>query len=224
MMQKQINEYNPLTFSQEIVVYREGDITVLKTTKNSQHFSDVISLRQEYYDEVLDSYDDNALAYVIYQQSSPIATTRVIEARTSDLDFENALPFRIEKRFRKFIVSASRLAVTKKQNVIKPIINLLIGAAAQDQINQGIYFDLIACREQLIPYYKRIGHQVLSYPPIIHPRTGSSCHLMLWLMTFRHTRFANQYITQIPTTLEIEALEFIKIFESYLPQLSSAKK
>jgi hypothetical protein len=47
---------------------------------------------------------------------------------------------------------------------------------------------------------------------------------MLWLPTFKHTRFADRYITQVPNTLEIEALEFIEFFESDLQQVLSAKK
>lgn len=95
------------------------------------------------------------------------------------------------------------------QKVPKSLINLLVGLSAQDQFQQGIRFDLIVCRERLIPYYRRIGHQLLSYPAIIHPRTGESCHLMLWVMTLRQTRFANQYLAHLSDILEVEAFEFL---------------
>ena len=197
-------------YSEETVIYAEGEITLFKITSNSQRFNDVISLRQEYSDDVIDLYDNSASIYVIYQKELPLATTRVIEAQRSKLDFEESLPFKIEQCFRQFIGSASRLAVTQKQKVPKSLINLLVGVSARDQFQQGIRFDLIVCREKLIPYYKRIGHQLLPYPSLVHPRTGASCHLMLWVMTLRQTRFANQYFSHLPDTLEVEAFNFLE--------------
>lgn len=210
--------------AEETVIYTERDLTVFKITANSQYFNDVISIREEYSNDVVDSYDNDASIYVIYQQNTPLGTTRVIEARTSGLDFEEALPFTIEERFRRFICSASRLAATQRQNVPKLLINLLIGVAGRDQLRQGTRFDLIACRDRLIPYYRRIGHQVLPYPPIIHPRTGANCHLMLWLLTLRHTRFTNQYFAHLPDRLEDEAFNFLREFEGNGYQLLLDKK
>lgn len=195
--------------SEETFIYAEGEISLFKITSKSHRFNDVILLRQEYSDDVVDFYDDSASIYVIYQNKSPLATTRVIEAQSSKLDFEESLPFKIEQCFRQFICSASRLAVTQKQKAPKSLINLLVGLSAQDQFQQGIRFDLIVCREKLIPYYKRIGHRLLPYPSLIHPRTGASCHLMLWIMTLRQTRFANQYLAHLSDRLEVEALEFL---------------
>ncbi len=209
--------------AKEKLIYTQGELTLFKITTNSQRFNDVISIRQEYSDDVVDSYDDKAAIYVIYQHNSPVGTTRVIEARTSDLDFEEVLPFTIEKHFRQFIMSGSRLAFTKKQNVQKSLINLLVALTTQDQFRQGARFNLIVCRQRLIPYYRRIGHQLLSYPPIIHPRTGASCHLMLWLLTLRHTKFANQYFAHLPDTLEVEAFEFLKKVSDELSQLLLSK-
>lgn len=219
-----INSEKLLKCAKETVIHIEGELTLFKITTNSQRFNDVISLREEHSDDVVDLYDDNASIYVIYQQNSPIGTTRVIEARTSELDFERALPFKIEERFRQFICSTSRLAITQRQNVPKSVINFLLGVTAQDQLRQGTRFDLIVCRERLISYYRKIGHQVLSYPPIIHPRTGVSCHLMLWLPTLTHTRFANQYFAHLQYTLEVEAFEFLKKFEGDPSQLLLDKK
>lgn len=209
-----INLASNSMYLEETFIYAEGEISLFKITSKSHRFNDVISLRQEYSDDVIDLYDDNASIYVIYQNESPLATTRVIEAQSSKLDFEESLPFKIEQCFRQFICSASRLAVTQKQKVPKSLINLLVGVSAQDKFQQGIRFDLIVCRERLIPYYKRIGHQLLPYPAIMHPRTGSSCHLMLWVMTLRQTRFANQYLSHLSEILEVEAFEFLTKVEA----------
>jgi hypothetical protein len=218
------NSDDYLKFSKEIVLYRERDITLLNTNKNTIYFNDVLALRQEYSDDIHDIYDDNSQIYIIYRDNSPLATVRVIQAESSELDFEKSLSFKLDECYRKFIGSASRLAATKKQNVPRSLISLLIGVVAQDQIHHGIYFDMIVCRESLVPYYKRIGHQVLSYPPIIHPRTKADCHLMLWIMTSRHTRFANQHITHIPDALEIKALEFLEKIGANLSQSISNTK
>lgn len=198
------------SFTKNEIIYTEGEFSIFKITVNSQNFSDVINLRKEHSNDTFDEHDNNAQIYVIYQQGSPLGTIRVIESINSDLDFETALPFTIDQCRRQFISSASRLAITKTKNVPKSIINLLIMKTAEDQFSQGVRFDLIACRDRLIPYYKRIGHRLLNNSPIIHPRTGASCYLMIWILTHRHTRLTNQYFSHLSEELEIEASDFLE--------------
>ena len=198
----------------ETVIYEDGDFTLLKVTANSRHFGDVVLLREEHSNDITDSYDQNASIYVIYQQNVALGTARIIEAQTSTLDFEAVLSFSIEPRFRQLVCSTSRLAITQKQKTPKMLANLLVGLAGQDQFCQGVRFDLMACRERLIPYYKRMGHQILPYPPIIHPRTGATCHLMLLALTLTHTRFTDQYFSHLPDKLIDEAVDFLKQISS----------
>lgn len=197
----------------ETVLYTRKGLSLVKITASNQRFNDVISIREEHSCDAVDLYDDNASIYVLYQEDLALGTIRVIEARASDIDFEEALPFKIQECFRPFICSASRLAITQRQNVSKSLVNFLVGVAAQDQLSQGTYFDLIVCRERLIPYYRRIGHQLLPYPPIIHPRTKARCHIMLWIMTLRATRLAKEYLAHLPDTLEVKAFEFLTELE-----------
>lgn len=194
----------------EAILYQEEPLTLFRITADSQRFNDVLSLRSEYSDDVFDSYDQNASIYIIYQQDVPLGTARIIKAQTSNLDFEAILPFSIEPQFRKFVCSGSRLVITQKQRTPRMLANLLLGIAGQDQICQGARFDLIACRERLIPYYKKAGYQILPYPPIIHPRTKATCHFMLLITTLRHTRFTTQYFSHLPSDLADEAVDFLK--------------
>jgi hypothetical protein len=199
------------TSVEDKIIYTYQEFSIFKITANSKRFRDVVDLRQEHSDDTFDLHDNKAKIYVMYQGELSIGTIRVIELLNSSLDFETALPFIIKENLRQFICSASRLAITKRINIPKSVTNILIMTAAEDQFRQGVRFDLILCRYKLIHYYKRIGHKLLEYPPIIHPRTGTTCYLMLWTLTDRHTRLTNQYLAHLSAKLETEASTFLEL-------------
>lgn len=146
----------------DMFTFNHKHYSVETVHSDSDEFSDVLAIRSQGKEGVFtDPYDATADIYLLIEESNPLATMRVNQARRGEMDCEQYYPPDLLDQFRNVIGSGSRLA---RCNVSKPnvhVVRKMILSVWAHQVADGMRMDVINVHQNMIPYYSSIGYRLL---------------------------------------------------------------
>jgi hypothetical protein len=147
----------------------------------TQVFLDSIRVRASYNDPtgLVDAADGYADHYVMYGDAGEtLAAIRVIRRQLGKFDFDaDAIIANIALAPERF-GSANRLVLLEKARRIKDVLKIFVGVVWNHQ-RQYCDCDLMNCRPELVPIYRRMGYSLVDGASILHPRTGAVHPVMI---------------------------------------------
>lgn len=153
--------------------------TIRSISPHSKDYDTVMLIRSQGIAGVYaDEYDETADIYLLMDNSIPIATMRVNQARRGKMDCEAFYPGHLLRSHRHLIASSSRLArsITAKPNVY--LMRQFMRTVWRQQVIDGIRIDLINAHQRMLPYYVDLGYRLMCNSFFVHPRIHTPSHVM----------------------------------------------
>ncbi len=166
----------------ESVIYRNGDIEIVRFGFQSNLMSEVYTVRSNGGSKIsTDLFDSWSDLYLMRYKDQYVATMRVTQARDGMLDCETTYPaFLQNANLRKYIGSASRLYKLPDAPISTIQILNFIVTIWKDQYADGMRIDLINSTLKMVKYYERLGYKKVG-DIFIHPRTLKESQAMVFI-------------------------------------------
>lgn len=159
---------------------------VLKLGKTQALFTDCLKIRASHAGNpvsCMDRFDDTADIYLLLEAETPLATMRINQARRGPLDCEEFYPAEFLDEFRSLIGSASRFARKASTKPDLALMRRFVREVWRDQFADGMRVDLINVHAPMVPYYRRLGYELVCNSFFRHPRLATDSYVMCLIAT-----------------------------------------